>query len=274
MTAPNYQYVENENCKLRFWSEGSGPLLFFIPGGTAHSSQFRPISALLSSKYTCASFDRRGSQGSPTTSPNVISMPQQAGDVAAIVKALGFQKGIIFGNSLGGVLAFQVAIDHPEIIEHMVVHEAPMFMILPDSSQRFGRTLMLNSLFKAKGAEAATAAFTSVFEGVVVPGLEMPSQPPPENWQNFFENEFLLGSSYNPDWRKIIRNNVSLGVLAGKRSGDALPAASTIEQAAILGCPRAVVPGSHFGFEVEPDAFAPKLLEFVELLEANRKQKA
>jgi hypothetical protein len=69
---------------------------------------------------------------------------------------------------------------------------------------------------------------------------------------------------YNTDLRKIVRNQVSVGVLARKRSEDAFYARSTLEQAEILGCPRLVVPGHHAGFEAE---FAPALQEMIETLE-------
>jgi pimeloyl-ACP methyl ester carboxylesterase len=274
MASPDYHFVENESCTLRYWSQGTGPLIFFIPGGNGHGSQFNNIISFLSSKYTCATYDRRGMAGSPTTSPNILSPPQQARDVVAIIKALSFSKAIIFGNSLGGILSFQVAIDHPEICDHVIAHEAPTILILPDSSERFDRTLLLLSLYKEGGLVAAGAAFGSIFVGFDAPDLAAPLPPAPENTKNFFEKEFLIGSTYNPDWRKIVRNGVSVGVLAGERSKDAFYARTTIEQADLLGCLRWVVPGHHAAHEVETKYFAPKLVGFIEALEKKRAEKA
>jgi pimeloyl-ACP methyl ester carboxylesterase len=39
---------------------------------------------------------------------------KQARDIAAVIKALGFEKAILFGSSLGGIIGFQFAVDFPE----------------------------------------------------------------------------------------------------------------------------------------------------------------
>jgi pimeloyl-ACP methyl ester carboxylesterase len=62
--------------------------------------------------------------------PNNPSLPpQEARDIVAVINALGFQKAIVFGNSLGGIRSFQFTIDHPEIIDHPICHETPNIMI-------------------------------------------------------------------------------------------------------------------------------------------------
>ena len=269
---PTYAFVDNEGCKLHYWYQGSGPLLFFIPGGSGHGCQYNNIMDILSARYTCATFDRRGMSSSTLEGPaRPLSPPQQARDIFAIINALSFKKAIVFGNSLGGVLGFQLAIDHPEIIDHLICHEAPSIMLLPDSSERFERILTLQRIAQEEGLQAAFEAYIPVFKGYNDPDIPKPTPAPPQNGINFFENDYLIGSMYNPDLRKIVRNKVSVGVLAGKRSEDAFYARSTVEQAEILGCPRMVVPGHHAGFEVEAAEFAPALQEMVAKLEGARK---
>lgn len=271
-STPTYASVENEGCNLHYWYQGSGPLLFFIPGGSGHGSQYNNIMAILSTSYTCCTFDRRGMSSSTLDGPKKpLSPPQQARDMVAIINALGFKKALVFGNSLGGTLGFQLAIDHPEIIDHLICHEAPTIMILPDSTERFERIFVLLQIYRESGLGAAFQAYLPNFKGFNDPGLAQPTPAPPENMVNFLENDFVIGSMYNPDWRKIVRNNVSVGVLAGKRSEDAFYARATLEQEAILGCQRMVVPGHHAGFDVEAEEFAPALREMIERLERGRK---
>lgn len=111
-----------------------------------------------------------------------------------------------------------------------------------------------------------------MFTGLADPDLEgrMPSEVDPMNMVHFFEYEFLLGSTYNPDWRKIVENGVSVGVLAGKRSGDAFYVKAAREQATVLGCRLAFVAGHHAGFEVEPEAFREGLVGMIEQLELEK----
>lgn len=63
----------------------------------------------------------------------ILSPIQQARDVAAIIEALGYAKSIVFGSSLGGIIAFQFAIDFAEMVDHLICHEAPTFSLLPDA---------------------------------------------------------------------------------------------------------------------------------------------
>jgi hypothetical protein len=56
-------------------------------------------------------------------------------------------------------------------------------------------------------------------------------------------------------------------VAYGKGSGDAWFAGTTIEQAAILGCDRFLVPGSHTGYRYELEAFTLELLRIFEAME-------
>ena len=108
---------------------------------------------------------------------------------------------------------------------------------------------------------------------VHLPGLHRPGpqwedaeRDGAENGTRLFQFEFLIASTYNPDWRRIVASGVSIGVLAGRRSGDAFYARSTIEQAKVLGCERPLVAGHHAGFEVEPEAFKEGLEEMIVLL--------
>jgi pimeloyl-ACP methyl ester carboxylesterase len=265
-----YAFVHNEDCNLHYWHRGTGPLLFFIPGGSGDGSQYNPMITLLSTSYTCATFDRRQMSGSKTPTNKLLNPPQQARDIVTIIKALGFEKAIVFGSSLGGVLGFQLAIDHPEVVDHLICHEAPTFMLLPDSTECFEHILLLLSIYHSSGPQAAFAEFMKIFKGHNEDGIPAFSLPSPENAINFLENELLLATTWNPDWRKIVRNGVSVSVMAGKRSVDAIYVRTTVEQQEVLGCERMVVPGHHGGFEVESEAFMPALLEMIDILEKKR----
>jgi pimeloyl-ACP methyl ester carboxylesterase len=50
-----------------------------------------------------------------------LNFAQQARDIIAIMKALGHSKTSIFASSGGGVIAFQLAVSYPSVVEHMIV---------------------------------------------------------------------------------------------------------------------------------------------------------
>jgi pimeloyl-ACP methyl ester carboxylesterase len=266
---PTYAIVEHEDCPLHYWYQGTGPLITFIPGGNGHGRQYNNMIALFSDKYTCMTFDRRQMSASQVKVNKMFSHTQAARDVKAIIQAMGFKKSIIFGNSLGGIIAFQFAIDFPEMVDHLISHEAPTFGLLPDASALYDYFCSLYELSKTS-IPAAAEKFETILIGYNDEGVPATTPPEPENRINFWENEVLPISLYTPDLRRIVENGTSVGLMFGERSRDALCVQTTVEQEKILGCLRMMVPGHHPGFEVEAGLFAPKFSEMIEILERKR----
>lgn len=81
--------ILNEDCNLHYWSQGSGPLIILIPNGFGHGSQYNALMDLLAPTYTVATYDRRGSVGSPNPNPNkLLNHIQQARDVRSQILEL------------------------------------------------------------------------------------------------------------------------------------------------------------------------------------------
>jgi pimeloyl-ACP methyl ester carboxylesterase len=266
---PTYAIVENEDCNLHYWYEGTGPLITFIPGGNGHGRQYNNMISLFSDKYTCMTFDRRQMSASKVKVNKLFSHTQAARDVKAIIQAMGFEKSIIFGNSLGGIIGFQFAIDFPKMVDHLISHEAPTFGLLPNASalHDFSRDMYETS---RTSIPAAAEKFSTILIGYDDEGVPATTSPEPENQINFWQNETLPMSLYTPDLRRIVENGTSVGLMFGERSRDALYVQTTVEQEKILGCLRMRVPGHHQGFEVETELFAPKFAEMIDILERKR----
>lgn len=269
---PTYATVENEGCKLHYYYQGSGPLITFIPGGNGHGLQYKPIMTLMPTTFTCVTFDRRQMSNSQVEKSKPLSHPQQARDVAAIINAMGFSKSIIFGSSLGGVIAFQFGIDFPSMVDRIVCHEAPTASLLPNSTEIYNSLWECEQLYRTSGIEAAQMEFRKMFIGYDDQGVPPTTRGDPRNEPSFWEYEFCSASMYTPDLRKLLKNGISVAVLAGERSKDAWFSVGTQEQADILGCERVVVSGHHQGFEAEAELFLPPFLALLERMEAEKKK--
>ncbi|KAF4452817.1 acetyltransferase esterase [Fusarium albosuccineum] len=267
---PTRAIVHNEGCDLHYWYQGTGPLITFIPGGNGHGRQFNNIIAALSDRFTCATFDRRQMSASKVKVNKKLSPPQQARDIRAVIKALGFEKSILFGSSSGGIFAFQFAHDFPEMVDHMISHEASTTSILPDASPLFEWFLHLIEVFETRGLEQVAAEFEEKLTGYDDEGIPKTVPPEPENPRNFWENEFPVLLDYIPNLLRLKENNVSIGTMRGVRCKDAFFARAPEEQAKILDAPCFTVPGHHQGFEVETKEFIPPLLEMLDVLEKKR----
>lgn len=123
--------VHNEGCDLHYWHTGAGPLITFVPGGNGHGRQYFPIMKALRDKFTCVTFDRRQMSASTVKVNKRLNPAQQARDIRAVVRVMGYEKSIIFGSSSGGLFSFQFAHDYPEMVDHLISHEAPTFSLLP-----------------------------------------------------------------------------------------------------------------------------------------------
>jgi pimeloyl-ACP methyl ester carboxylesterase len=65
-----------------------------------------------------------------------MTVAQQARDVVAIVKAMGSDKAIIFGSSGGGIIGLELAAANPEVIDFLIIHEAPVIELYSGSNNK------------------------------------------------------------------------------------------------------------------------------------------
>ena len=65
-----------------------------------------------------------------------FSVAQHASDVAALIKSLNLGKVHLIGHSRGGAVALQVATTHPELIRTLILEEAGIGSLLPDTPEK------------------------------------------------------------------------------------------------------------------------------------------
>ena len=239
-----------------------------VPGGNGHGRQYNAIMALLDKRFTVATYDRRQMSASKAKENKPLNPAQQARDIIAVIKALGYEKAYIFGNSAGAIFALQLAVSYPQYIEHLIAHEGPTLTILPEpeATELMDWFYTLLEIYKGQGMEAAFAQFNTKWRGMNDAGIPR-AQPEPWNLTNFWENEVRYLSNYSPDIRKVVGNKVSVAVGVGKDSEGAFYANTVLAQKEIMGCPLVVFPGHHQTFENEPERFCPVLLETFDMLE-------
>jgi epoxide hydrolase 4 len=67
-----------------------------------------------------------------------------AEDIADLIRTLGYEKADVVGHDWGGAVAWQLALDHPEVIDHLAVlncpHPAAMAKALRSNFKQIGRS--------------------------------------------------------------------------------------------------------------------------------------
>ncbi|MCJ1250912.1 hypothetical protein MMC30_008140 [Trapelia coarctata] len=256
---PTYASVDSEGCTLHYWSLGAGPLLVLVPGGGGHGCQYNNILPYLAPHFTTVAYDRRQMSLSKVADPKPLNPAQQARDIIAIIGALGYKKASVFANSGGAIITFEFAVSYPEYLDHVICHEGPTTALLDDSTYHLDRTFYLLEIYRTQGRAAAAAEFQTHMIGYE--DDEVLTLAEPENGDNFWKNEFLQFTIYMPDLRKIVDNGVSIAVAAGRKSGEAFYARTTVKQMKILRCERFLLPGHHSAFDTDPEVFAQELLK-------------
>ena len=271
---PTYLTVANEGASLKVWYQGNGPLLILIQGGGGDGGRFNSCIPSLSKSYNVATYDRRGNGQSTVNKPGTLNPWESAGDVIAIITALGYSKASLFGTSSGGLIALQVVASYPEYVSACVIHEIPIITILPnDEIWRIHNAYIVMQTYEESGAEAALEKFKAGLLKKLVPvnggEREKPTEQssrivePSHKLDYFFKYEFLVFHIYTPNLNQCRVSGVPIATVEGKESKGIFHATSAQVQSDILGCRHVVWPGAHAPFMTIPEVFAEKLHETI-----------
>lgn len=103
---------------------GRGSAVVLIPSGEGDCTSFRKVAMSLSSEFRVLTFDMPGfSRSSDPADFANYSMSRAAGEIAALLDALGLPPATIYGCSSGGHVALCLAAEHRALVRNVVVHE-------------------------------------------------------------------------------------------------------------------------------------------------------
>ncbi|BCG94912.1 alpha/beta fold hydrolase [Mesorhizobium sp. 131-2-1] len=99
---------------------GKGEPLLLLHGGLGTSDMFAPILPKFAEHRTVIAVDMQG-HGRTALGERPFSIDAMGDDMAAIVKTLGYDRVDVMGYSLGGGVAFRMAVQHPEAVRRLVL---------------------------------------------------------------------------------------------------------------------------------------------------------
>ena len=154
-----------EGAELYYEVRGSGPALVMIAGAGGDAGFYEGAAEELADAFTVITYDRRGNSRSTGRVDKPMSMAEQADDARAVIDALAGGKAIVYGSSLGGLIALELAARHPDALTALIVHEPPAVNVLADREESRAFLQSIHATYSAEGPEAAGMKFALSFPG-------------------------------------------------------------------------------------------------------------
>jgi pimeloyl-ACP methyl ester carboxylesterase len=109
------------DIQMYYREEGAGPPLVMIIGFSANSDWWPPgLVNALAGNYRVILVDNRGA-GRSEIGRRCITIPQMAADTVGLLGVLEISRAHIFGISMGGMIAQEIALRHPDCVDKLIL---------------------------------------------------------------------------------------------------------------------------------------------------------
>src|SRR2546422_1140751 len=158
-------YASVNGLNLYYEIHGSGEPLMLLPGGFETVEAMGEIVPQLAATRRVIAVELQG-HGHTADIERPLRYELMADDIAALIRHLGLAQADIFGYSLGGGVALQTAIRHPEVVRKLAL-----------ASTAFKRDGWYPEDLAAMAAMSAEA-----FAGTSIHDAYLQTSPVPEAW--------------------------------------------------------------------------------------------
>jgi pimeloyl-ACP methyl ester carboxylesterase len=130
-------HADLDGLRLYYERAGGGdPELLFVPGWCCDHTAFQPQFEHFSRTHAVTALDLRG-VGQSDGPEDGYSIPRLADDVAAFCAAVGIEKPVLVGHSLGGMIAVDLAARYPSLPGALVLVDPGPIDYLPETVEFF-----------------------------------------------------------------------------------------------------------------------------------------
>lgn len=114
-----------DGVRLHATRLGEGPPLVLLHGFTGSTESWAPVRAALAGRFTTIAVDLPGhGRSTSPADPARYALARFAGDLARVLDALGIERTVLLGYSLGGRAALRFALERPERLVALVLESA------------------------------------------------------------------------------------------------------------------------------------------------------
>ena len=261
-----------------------------LPGGPGHAGLLDGLAAHLAERHHVVAMSTRLASARPGTEHGDQHPKVHAEDALGLIEALFDEPPIVFAFSAGAVTTLELLARHPDRVRLAVVHEPPVFSLLPDAGRHRDALEAARTAARTRGMDEAgrlmTETMTAREPGTDSPDLcnpgdwldgyaeTLPEPPTPELLELFaalgelqalvLEHVLVPFTTGEVDLAALDAAGPRLVPVAGIDSRGQLPYRAAAALATGLGLPLNEFPGGHLGPVERPAQFAGALRALLE----------
>ncbi len=119
--------IRIDDVTFHYETKGQGQPVLFLNGLGMSALDWEKQVACFSKEYQVITFDYRG-QGSSDNPAGPYSIALFCDDTVRLLRSINAWPAHLVGLSMGGMIAFQMAVSHPELVRSMIiVNSGPEF---------------------------------------------------------------------------------------------------------------------------------------------------
>jgi len=254
-------YASVNGLEMYYEIHGTGEPILLLPGGMMTIEMMGPVLASLAETRQVIAVELQG-HGHTADIDRPLTYEQLADDTASLIQSLRLVRANIFGFSMGGGVALQTAIRHPDVVRKLVLVST---ICKSDGEYPEIRTFLASFDAGANALSAHREAYVRV-------------APNPQDWPTFVA-KIQAAAALNYDWTEQVAA-IQAPTLIVVGDADTVRPAHAVEMFGMLGGGKAdsamgnlskvqlaVLPGTtEFGMLARVDLLAPVMAPFLDTL--------
>jgi 3-oxoadipate enol-lactonase len=113
-------YADSDGVKIWWDEHGDGTPILLVMGFGNSGRLWGPVVDRLAREHRVLVVDNRGT-GQSEQPPGPYTVPQMAADAVAVLDAAGIARTAVYGVSLGGAIAQEIALVHPDRVSALIL---------------------------------------------------------------------------------------------------------------------------------------------------------
>lgn len=119
-------YIITNGIKLHYVTQGEGKLMLMLHGFPEFWYSWRHQIPEFASDYKVVALDLRGYNDSEKPKDvSAYQISELVNDIKGVIQGLGYESCILVGHDWGGMIAWYVAYNYPELVDKLIVMNIP-----------------------------------------------------------------------------------------------------------------------------------------------------